>query len=326
MIVPIDIARKYAETLPYLDIVTRRVRDIVWAYCENHGYAFASRSKTIESIAEKIETGRFRKWSDLEDLYACTIVIPTLGQERQALSFLEDRFIKEVVRSRGTTQKNPEVFRFDSTRFIGRLKPERTGVSDPLRAIQFEVQIRTAFEHAWCVTTHNLAYKGQAIDWRRLRLVAQLKAAVEQMDNLILGFEEAAKYISAQHWHEVATKREIQDFFRGLFDSDRLPREVMPTNWMRFCDNLYSLLAASSEKPSRIMKQVLDALNEEVESLGPDRHPLSITLMQFVFGVLTERGLLAPPGPQEHTVLITDQLKSLYPTVERYRNPFDLEW
>lgn len=42
-------------------------------FCDNKGYALTSRIKAIESLAEKIETGRFKKWLELDDLFSCTV-------------------------------------------------------------------------------------------------------------------------------------------------------------------------------------------------------------------------------------------------------------
>jgi hypothetical protein len=111
-----------------------------------------------DSVSEKIETGRFTRWSDLDDLFACCIVIPTLADEMGVLELLRGAFQQVEHRARASTRKDRSVFRFDSTRFIGTLWPipnnePAAGISD----IRFEVQIRTAFEHAWSVTTHAMA-------------------------------------------------------------------------------------------------------------------------------------------------------------------------
>jgi hypothetical protein len=37
-----------------------------------------------------------------------------------------------------------------------------------------------------------LVYKSSEIDWKRLRLAAQIKANVEQLDTLILAFEQTS--------------------------------------------------------------------------------------------------------------------------------------
>jgi ppGpp synthetase/RelA/SpoT-type nucleotidyltranferase len=167
------------------------VRDSLLVLCEDRGFALVSRIKTLESVSEKVETGRFDSWASLDDLVAVTVVIPTLTSEPAVVSFLKDSFKEVELRARSSTFKAPEVFRFDCTRFIGQLRSPDENSRTPIHDVLFEVQIRSAFEHAWSVTTHALAYKSPEVSWSRLRLTAQLKAAVEQLDTLVLSFEEA---------------------------------------------------------------------------------------------------------------------------------------
>ena|ERR1700730_3627442 len=77
----------------------------------------------------------------------------------------------------------------------------------------FEVQIKSAFDHAWSTATHDLTYKSNQIDWRRLRLSAQIKAIVEQLDVAILGFEQMAPLIAENPDRRLRIKREIGDLF-----------------------------------------------------------------------------------------------------------------
>ena len=181
MIVPASVLQKHKYVRPYLEKLGQHVRDVVGGYCDRKGYAYAGRAKSSESLAEKIETGRYAKWSDLDDLFACTIVIPTLTDEPEVLEFLRQAFTEDRLERRGSTLKDPAVFRFDTTRFIGCLGPSEIERNPVLATMKFEVQVRTAFEHAWSVTTHALTYKAGQVNWRHLRLAAQLRSAIEQL-------------------------------------------------------------------------------------------------------------------------------------------------
>ena len=142
---------------PYVIELSRRVTEAVLSHCGSEGYAFSSRPKTVESVAEKIETGRFRRWADIDDLFACAVVIPTLREESKVIDFLGRAFNQVAVRGRNDTRKPPDVFRFEATRFIGMLhRPAGTDPKEPLFNLAFEVQVRSAFEHAWSATTHEL--------------------------------------------------------------------------------------------------------------------------------------------------------------------------
>jgi len=164
---------------PYLEPVRVRVRDSLWVLCEEKTFALVSRIKTLESASEKVETGRFKSWIEIDDLVAMTVVVPTLAQESVAIDFLQSVFDQIDLRARGSTSKAPDIFRFDSTRFIGRLRSSDESSRGPMHNVPFEVQIRSAFEHAWSVTTHALTFKSADVSWSKLRLTSQLKAAVE---------------------------------------------------------------------------------------------------------------------------------------------------
>ena len=310
-----------------LEPLRDQVRQTIHAYSDKRGFAILSRVKTLESVAEKIETGRYRSWSDLDDLVAMTIVVPTLSYEEEVLRFLRKVFDEVGVKLRGSTKKAPEVFRFDSTRFIGRL---RTVEGETSRAeiakINFEVQIKSAFEHAWAVTTHALTYKGSKVKWNRLRLTAQLKAAVEQLDLLVLAFEEASLRIDESIWPEIQAKEEIAAFFRAAVIDRELPEELTPKDWSRFCDNVYHLAKGSKwagrRQPSEVADGIKAAIKAELLELGRDKVPMSISLWQFTFGALCKRNVLVPPL-RHCWPIITPELELLYPAVTQFLERFD---
>jgi ppGpp synthetase/RelA/SpoT-type nucleotidyltranferase len=317
---------KYTSVEGYLEFVRTRVRDTLLAYCDTKNYAFVTRIKTLPSLSEKIESGRYRKWSEIEDLLACAVVIPTLLDEDPVLTFLTSAFEQVDLKRRGSTQKAPDSFRFDSTRFVGRLRrPENLAADEPAYQVIFEVQVRSAFEHAWSVTTHELTYKGQIVSWNRLRLAAQLKAAAEQLDMLIIGFEDAAGKIAPSHWPEIQAKTEITDFFKEQFGSNRLPIELTPKDWSRFGDNVFAMLRSSpwsrGKRPNDIAKAISEHMAAEINSLGPERIPMSVSLLQFVFGAMCKAGVIAAPLDR-YCPVITPELEVLYP-VKAFELRFD---
>ena len=329
MIVPAVVITKFTIVQPYISYVADAVKQSVLSYCESNGFAYTSRTKTPESLAEKLETGRYTSWSQVDDLFACSIIIPTLVYEAGVLEYLEKAFLKVNIRKRGETQKDPAIFRFDATRFIGRLNlPAQADVNDAIRTLLFEVQIRTAFEHAWSVTTHALAYKADKVNWQSLRLAAQLKASVEQLDGLVMAFEQAAEVVQTHPWPETKVKGELEMLFKDLIETGAIPTEFTPGNWQRFCDNIFNLLRAGSKnfkfRIETIMQQTETAIRSEVADLGLSKFPRSISLLQFVLGVLTSRGVINGPY-LSYTPLITDQLLLIYPQVGDIKEHFIFE-
>lgn len=330
MIIPPPVQRKHDLVRPYLADVALRVRDVVSGYCDSSGFAYLGRLKDSQSLSEKIETGRFAGWSELDDLFACSIVIPTLTDEPGVLAYLRSSFREVETRQRGSTQKDPAVFRFDSTRFIGALRPDSLpSGNENLLSVKFEIQIRSAFEHAWSVTTHAIAYKTSKIDWRHLRLAAQLRAAIEQLDQVVLGFEQTAAFIPEQPWPDVLVRQRIRGYFEEHVASGLLPSEAVPSSWGRFCENLQRLIFSSSEKRSRdqvaLVETALGYIEVEIQATRASSFPRSISLLQFCAGALAKSGFLAHP-PHRYTPLVTTELVNLFPASGNLGPGFNFEF
>jgi hypothetical protein len=278
-------------------------------------------------LAEKLESGRYEDWAEIDDLVAFTIVVPTLSDEATALKFVSSVFQKIDLRARGTTRKAPDVFRFDVTRFLARLRPSGSPGRENVEAITFEVQIRSAFEHAWNVTTHALSYKTPTVTWERLRLASQLKAAVEQLDIMILGFEDAALKIEASTWPTVDALRQIADTFTAIIVGGRLPGVMAPKDWSRFSQNVLELVRASTwarrKDPITMADAAIDAVEAELAALGRTEAPLSISLWQFTFASLCKAKILEPPL-EDRWPVITPELEAFYPIVKQFTARFDL--
>lgn len=317
MIYPSVLDRKYQEYYPFVKEVAKKVKETLINFCENKGYAFRSRLKTVESLAEKIETGRFKKWSDLNDLFASTVIIQTLSHEKEVVEFCKNTFEIVNIVKRGQNKKAPDIFIFDSTRIYAKLRPIPDiplGDNLSIYSIVFEIQIQSAFEDAWSVATHDLVYKSSEIDWRRFRLAAQIKATVEQLDTLILAFEETSKIIHNNNYAEIKIKGQLAIQINKLFENNKLPDELQPKDMSRFCNNLYLLLDKRKNKDSKpidIIKQIIT----EIESTPSNRIPLSISLFQYFFAILIEKEIVELPI-NNYSCHITEELTTLYPNLQ----------
>lgn len=326
MITPGGIREKYASLEPYLTPLRSVIRETLQPFVDGKGYALVSRIKSIESLAEKLESGRYKRWDQIDDLVAFTIVVQTLSEEATAVEFLSSVFKKIDLRARGMTRKAPDVFRFDGTRFLARLRPSGNLGRKQIEAITFEIQIRSAFEHAWAVTTHALSYKTPVVTWERLRLASQLKAAVEQLDIMILGFEEAALKIEASEWPVVDAQRKIADTFSAIIAARKLPAVMAPKDWSRFSQNVFELVRASSwahrRNPMEMAEAAIRAVEGELAALGKTEAPLSVSLWQFTFASLCKAKIVEPPL-DDRWPIITPELENFYPMVKQFNPRFD---
>lgn len=312
MIYPPILDRQYQQYHPLVEEVAKRVKSTMLNFCDNKGYALTSRIKTIESLAEKIETGRFKKWSELNDLFACTVIIPSLSQEQEVIEFCKNTFDVNKTVKRGQNKKSPDSFIFDSTRIYAQLRrAEDTDLDNFLSIfdILFEIQIKTAFEHAWAVSTHDLVYKSAEIDWKKLRLAAQIKATVEQLDTMIMAFEQIASTIQEHEYPEIKKKRQIAVATQKLF-AQNIPQEFQPKDMSRFCENLYGILAKAGKEDK--IQEAIKCIREKVNSTPTDLIPRSISLLQYFLAILVEAEIIVLPL-DKHCFHITEELITLYP-------------
>jgi ppGpp synthetase/RelA/SpoT-type nucleotidyltranferase len=304
---PSRLAEVYQTTLPAIEAVKSYVSQTLIPWCDRYQYLYTGRIKDLESLAEKIETGRFPSWSSMDDLYACTIVVPTADHEDGVLKFLEEVFDVVELKKKNSTRKPPEVFRFDSTRFVGRIRSqvglELTPGAD---AVSFEVQIPSAFDYAWQVVTHDLVYKSEDIDWRKARLVAQLKAAVEQIELIIAGFQANVPFVAESAYPELEAKQRIIAAFKQLIVDGTVSQGLTPHRWSRFAENVYDLVRSYSRSYASTSQNVDDliaAVSAHLRESGSARELMSGSLQQVIVGCISS-GVVGNPATLENFVIV----------------------
>lgn len=326
MIVIKSLQEKYREDNPHFRILGNKVNDTLIRYCEKNHFAYIYRYKDLESVAEKVESGRYPSWNSIDDLFAAAIIIPNLNQENIVIDFLTDTFELDTIKRRGSTLKAPDVFRFDATRVVASLKT--FGVEKQrIHELKFEIQVRTAFEHAWSAATHSLTYKSDEINWKAMRLAAQIKAAVEQLDMLVSGFSEVDKHITVHDWPEVSCKIQILDFVGTCLQRSEIPEELRPKDLTRFAENMFALLRSSAEWPKKnhlmagFIESICKALSKEISLYSASTFPRSISLLQFCLGTLMTTGELHPPL-QAYVPIVTEELETIFPATKKVHTRF----
>lgn len=323
MIISPPISQEYNRINPYLQVLYTNVRGILLNHCSSNGFAFTDRIKSVDSLSEKIETGRFSKWSDIEDFYAATIIIPNLNIEKDVIVFLQATFKQIELKKRGNTQKSPDVFRFESTRFIGRLK--QSGEQTELSKINFEIQIKTAFEHAWSVSTHSLVYKANDIDWKLLRLASQLKSSVEQLDMIVSSAKQMNSNIIEHKWPEINIKKYILDQTNEFLKNINVPEELKPKDSSRFSENLYSFFnphIKGSRTPYKLLEPFFLEANKFANTLGKEKFPRSISLIQYFMGIADSLNYNFEDG--KYIPLITSEMETIFPEVKKFKKRFEI--
>ena len=309
MAIPQAVEEAYATALAAVRTVEAVVGSTVQRWASANDHLFKDRVKTSTSVSEKLETGRFESWTELDDLYACTVVVPTPSHIEGVLDFLRAAFVEVEVRGRGVAQKPADVFRFDAPRFIGTLTPQpEVGRPPGAETVLFEVQILTAFEYAWTVATHDLVYKGDRIDWRRARLAAHLKAAAEEADILITSFEKTSESIPLSPDRDSERRERVASFFQERVAEERLPATLVPASWSRLTENVIGLLRSVKRDD---VDGALDALLTDADAaLARGPAPVSGSMFQFVIGAVAGRH--GVDALRRYVVVESAELRDLY--------------
>ena len=316
MIIPKDIAQNYYFLKPHFIKVKEIVDQTLINFTSQYHFAYSSRVKELDSLSEKIESGRYNDWNSIDDFVGAVIIVPSINYEPQILKFLETSFLKVQLKKRGSTLKSPDVFRFDATRFIGKLRPIDS--KEIINTINFEIQIRSAFEHAWSVTTHDLSYKSKSIDWKILRLAAQLKSSVEQLDMISLGAYDIKNSIQGHKWPEIEAKIKICTYFEKLFVDKLIPEELRPKDMSRFSENIFSLIKLSFSKIkfkkwNNELTKILKLIEVYINTFTIDNFPMSLSLYQVCYGVLLKEGELSEEVFKKKPFHKSDLFETIFP-------------
>ncbi|SDC31716.1 nucleotidyltransferase family protein [Belnapia rosea] len=322
MIVPSALITHFSDIERSLKFVHDRARATLSTFSDAKNFPFTGRVKTIESTAEKIETGRYSKFADLDDLVAFTIIVPSSKHEDEVRDFLKGKFDLVREKLRNESEKSPDVFRFDSPRLYCRLKPSPDAVianpDSSVFKIIFEVQLRTAFEHAWSVATHDQAYKTNRIDWKRLRVAAQLKAVIENLDSVVTAFDAVAAATDSSPWSKLEEQIKIQEAFEGFFENGELPSALFPKDMSRFCNNIADFVAKI--RPKVQLSVCLDKFKGALEKRELHPIPSSLSLFQLFVGYLIQSRTI--PYTFSIPCHITEEMFALFPAVREVKPIF----
>lgn len=190
---------------------------------------YFSRIKNIESLALKLETGRF-KVNAIDDIFACTLVVENLNEIKTAIEVIENRFFIKYKKPQEDriTHKDSYSFPFDDLRLYVTIKQPDYLPDNHLSSLVFEIQIKTFLQHAWTIATHDLIYKSNTINWGKERVAYQIKAMLEQAELAISGAEELSKLqeIAKNNSNSIRLNK-VRDFLIDVFPEESLPSDLM---------------------------------------------------------------------------------------------------
>lgn len=235
-----SIRKKHAELTDQYYPIEREVKDLLGTACDQNGWVFQDRVKSIESFALKVLDGRYKDYG-LDDFYACTVVVPNLTNIEAALNLIRSTFRIDAEKPGDEIRTRPTEFSFDSIRFYCRL-PSSLKPS-VYQDLPFEIQVKTLLEHAWSKATHQFSYKSADVSWAKERLSAQIKAILNNVDLSILEMDKLSESgVLNKKNPRYERLRSILEFLNsefGLDNDKRLAEHI---------DNLFRRIGVSIEQ------------------------------------------------------------------------------
>ncbi len=158
------------------------------------------RIKSEDSLRKKIQFKRkYQQLNDVTDLIGCRIVTLFEPDMEKVLSALTQEFkLVELVDKRKKSLDGYIDFGYNSIHVILQLSDARCALVEYQRYqdIKFEVQIRTALQHAWGEIEHGLGYKSNfeiplSIRRKLTRIAATLELIDEEFEDIR---QEVAQY------------------------------------------------------------------------------------------------------------------------------------
>lgn len=212
---PEEWGNRYRATRGTYESMTTRLRSLVTDLISDAGIdviAIEGRAKTVESFEEKISRKgkKYRNpFVDMTDLVGLRIITYYREDVARIGKILEGEFVIDDDNSMDkATALDPDRFGYMSVHYIATISPARRNLAEwkQYTDIRFEIQVRTALQHAWAAVQHKLVYKSSTEAPRELRRrLFRLSALFELADEQFSELRDARTRIASEYAADVRT-------------------------------------------------------------------------------------------------------------------------
>lgn len=230
---------RYEDNKDHYELIKERVNDYFKNKKEDKWH-YESRIKGLESYAQKIETGQYKNLDDIDDYFACTVVVENLDSLAKAEDLITNDFtlVKRKPNNIKCTSNPPDSFLFDDTRLYVKWRDSEFGKPTNLDKYIFEIQVKTFLADAWSIATHDLTYKTDEKSWSKERIAYQIKAMLEHAEVSIQEVKQLSKSSSLNKSDKTTkTISSTIEFVKNTWDEEFLPRDVK-----RLAENINKLI------------------------------------------------------------------------------------
>ena len=210
---PKEWAEEYRRERPKFEDLTIKLRDLIDSLLASEKIDIVQldyRTKTVESFGEKLVRKKekyINPLSDVTDLVGLRIITYYVEDLTRVGRLLKKEFSIDANRSIDKRiGLDPSQFGYMSVHYIMSVSPERAAFPEwkTFAGILFEVQVRTALQHAWAAVDHKLNYKSteEAPAELRRRLF-RLSALFELADDQFSELRRAASEVATEYSNAV---------------------------------------------------------------------------------------------------------------------------
>jgi putative GTP pyrophosphokinase len=166
--------------------------------------AVSNRTKTLESVIEKVGRKEYADLDDLTDITGVRVIAYIESDLSRISAIVREAFQIHADKSVDKSEElSPDKFGYRSVHYICELGSTRIALPElaPYKGLQFEIQLRTVLQHAWAEIEHDRSYK----------FSGGLPSHIRRRLNLLAGVLELADREFASLAHEVdAYSKEIK--------------------------------------------------------------------------------------------------------------------
>ncbi|WP_433188702.1 GTP pyrophosphokinase [Actinoallomurus sp. CA-150999] len=165
-----------------------------------------TRTKEVASFVEKVQR-KGQRYSnpldDMTDLVGVRVITHYVEDVALIGKLIEREFRIDAENSINKSHLlDPDRFGYVSVHFVASISEAREDLPEwkPYKGIRFEIQVRTALQHAWAAVNHKLDYKSsREIPSELRRRLFRLSALFELADEQLSGIRRESSRISSEY-------------------------------------------------------------------------------------------------------------------------------
>ena len=313
MIIPDSFRNQYEVTSKSWEPIKYEVDGIFHKICADLSYStYNSRIKPVESVLLKAQKGVYQNpFSEMEDFYACELVLPLTSQLGNAIERIAIEF---NVSGSNNKIRSPYDFSYAGNHYLLQLRDSPMRADKSVLDKVFELQVKTLLQSAWQYAGHNIIYKPNRISYWTERIAGQLRGLLELADSVLAQIEETANLLHNQSQVEENSykpdQKKIIELMLNHFDES-----ILPSDKRRMAVVIQNFNSLGGITVDQLEEFIIQAKDQS----DPIFDYLTINPIDQIFILIflrKEEKVKEILKRGKHRVLITTEMEEFYPSLK----------